>query len=127
MLAVPVAWAVSRTDMPWKGAHTGVTVSPDGKFLVTQMQEPALHGWRLDDMKHMRMTGYPTKVKSVSWSAKGRFLASAGANATYAWRLVTWIARPSTTPDRPAPGRSRISAASWSDWSSVVRTRNPPS
>ncbi len=76
-------------DMPWKGAHTGVTVSPDGKFLVTSMQEPALHGWRIADMKHMRMTGYPTKVKSLSWSAKGRFLASSGANAAILWPFLT--------------------------------------
>ncbi|MCE1238178.1 MAG: WD40 repeat domain-containing protein [Hyphomicrobiales bacterium] len=72
-------------DLPWKGAHTGVTASPDGRFLVTTMQEPALHGWRIDDMKHMRMTGYPQKVKSISWSAKGRFLATAGANAAILW------------------------------------------
>lgn len=76
-------------DMPWKGAHTGITTSPDGKFLVTTMQEPAMHGWRLDDMKHMRMTGYPTKVKSISWAAKGRFLASAGANAAILWPFLT--------------------------------------
>ncbi len=76
-------------DMPWKGAHTGITLSPDGRFLVTQMQEPALHGWRIEDMKHMRMTGYPTKVKSLSWSAKGRFLASSGANAAILWPFLT--------------------------------------
>lgn len=85
-------WVTAKgapVDMPWKGAHTGITVSPDGKFLVTQMQEPALHGWRIDDMKHMRMTGYPTKVKSLSWSAKGRFLASSGANAAILWPFLT--------------------------------------
>jgi WD40 repeat protein len=75
-------------DMPWKGAHNGITVSPDGKFLVTTMQEPAMHGWRLDDMKHMRMTGYPTKVKSISWASKGRFLASSGANAAILWPFL---------------------------------------
>ncbi|NLH80724.1 MAG: WD40 repeat domain-containing protein, partial [Phyllobacteriaceae bacterium] len=76
-------------DMPWKGAHTGITTSPDGRFLVTTMQEPALHGWRIDDMKHMRMTGYPLKVKSISWSAKGRFLATAGANAAILWPFLS--------------------------------------
>ena len=76
-------------DLPWKGAHTGIVASPDGKFLVTTMQEPALHGWRIDDMKHMRMTGYPAKVKSVSWSAKGRFLATSGAQAAILWPFFT--------------------------------------
>ena len=85
-------WVTAKgapVDMPWKGAHTGITTSPDGKFLVTTMQEPALHGWRIDDMKHMRMTGYPTKVKSISWSAKGRFLATSGANAAILWPFFT--------------------------------------
>ncbi|TBW40759.1 WD40 repeat domain-containing protein [Siculibacillus lacustris] len=76
-------------DLPWKGAHTGVVISPDGRFLVTTMQEPALHGWRIDDAKNMRMTGYPAKVKSVSWSAKGRFLATAGANAAILWPFLS--------------------------------------
>ncbi|MDR3375253.1 MAG: WD40 repeat domain-containing protein [Ancalomicrobiaceae bacterium] len=76
-------------DLPWKGAHTGVTVSPDGRFVVTTMQEPALHGWRIEDTKHMRMTGYPVKVKSISWSAKGKYLATSGATAAILWPFAT--------------------------------------
>ena len=49
------------------------------------MQENALHGWKLADGKHMRMTGYPAKVKSLSWSAKGKWLASSGAPAAILW------------------------------------------
>ncbi len=77
------------TDLEWKGAHTGVTFSPDGRFLVTTMQENALHGWKLDgkpgEPRHMRMTGYPTKVKSYSWSSKGKWLATSGAPAAIVW------------------------------------------
>jgi len=72
-------------ELEWAGAHTGITFSPDGNFLVTTMQENALHGWRLADGQHMRMTGYPVKVKSLSWSAKGRWLASSGAPAAIVW------------------------------------------
>jgi WD40 repeat protein len=72
-------------ELEWAGAHTGVTFSPDGNFLVTAMQENALHGWKLADGKHMRMAGYPAKVKSLSWSAKGRWLASSGAPAAIVW------------------------------------------
>ena len=35
--------------LEWKGSHLDATVSPDGRFLVTSMQENALHGWRLAD------------------------------------------------------------------------------
>lgn len=76
-------------DLDWKGAHTGVTFSPDGRFVVTTMQESALHGWKLDgkasETRHMRMTGYPAKVKSLSWSPKGKWLASSGAPAAIVW------------------------------------------
>ncbi len=97
-------------DMPWKGAHTGITTSPDGRFLVTTMQEPALHGWRIDDMKHMRMTGYPTKVKSISWAAKGRFLATAGANAAILWPFLSKDGPMGKAPLELAP-RDRIVTA----------------
>ena len=84
-----VATASPPVDLDWKGAHNGVTFSADGKFLVTQMQENALHGWKLDgkpgEARHMRMTGYPSKVKSLSWSAKGKWLASSGAPAAIVW------------------------------------------
>nr|WP_155197664.1 WD40 repeat domain-containing protein [Roseibium hamelinense] len=72
-------------EFSWKGAHLGASYSPDGKYLVTTMQENALHGWRLSDQQDMRMTGYPAKVKSWSWSVKGRYLATSGANAAILW------------------------------------------
>lgn len=73
------------TELSWKGAHLGISFSPDGKYLVTAMQENALHGWRLSDTQDMRMTGYPAKVKSWSWSQKGKHLATSGANAAILW------------------------------------------
>jgi WD40 repeat protein len=76
-------------DLDWKGAHNGVCFSPDGRFVVTTMQENALHGWRIEDGKHMRMTGYPAKIKSWSWSAKGRYLATSGAEAAIVWPFLT--------------------------------------
>jgi len=72
-------------ELSWKGAHLGVSFSPDGKYLVTAMQENALHGWRLTDAQDMRMTGYPAKVKSFSWSTKGKYLATSGANSAILW------------------------------------------
>ena len=72
-------------SLDWKGAHLAVAFSPDGRYVVTTMQENALHGWRLDNGKDMRMSGYPAKPRSLSWSAKGRYLASSGANAAILW------------------------------------------
>ncbi|MDE3177998.1 MAG: WD40 repeat domain-containing protein [Pseudomonadota bacterium] len=71
--------------MEWKGSHLDATVSPDGRFLVTTMQENALHGWRLGDGRNMRMTGYPGKTRSISWSHDGHWLATSGAEACVVW------------------------------------------
>jgi WD40 repeat protein len=74
--------------LEWKGAHLGVTVSPDAAYVVTAMQENALHGWRLADKRDMRMSGYPAKTKSLSWSAKGKYLATSGAPAAIVWPFL---------------------------------------
>ncbi len=84
-----VWFVASKSDNPrmleWKGSHTGVTVSPDGDAVVTAMQENALHGWRLSDGQHMRMSGYPAKTTSMSFSRTGKWLATSGAEAVVLW------------------------------------------
>lgn len=69
----------------WKGSHLSVTVSPDGRFLATSMQENALHAWRVADKKDMRMSGYSAKTRSLSWSFDGHWLATSGADAAVIW------------------------------------------
>ena len=71
--------------LEWKGSHLGVAYSPDGRFVVTTMQEPALHGWRVVDGAHMRMTGYPSRVKSFAFTADGKWLASSGSGEAVLW------------------------------------------
>ncbi|MGL4240670.1 MAG: WD40 repeat domain-containing protein, partial [Beijerinckiaceae bacterium] len=82
-------WFPNATAAPeqlvWKGSHIDVLVSADGRFVVTSMQENALHGWRLEDKAHMRMTGYPAKTRSMSWSHDGAWLATSGAEAAIIW------------------------------------------
>ena len=69
----------------WAGSHVGVAFSPDGKFLVSAMQENALHGWRLSDARDMRMGGYPSKVRSLAFLERGLWLATAGASGVVLW------------------------------------------
>jgi hypothetical protein len=83
-------WFVgAKEDKPrvleWKGSHAAVAVSPDGTHVVTAMQENALHGWRLADGQHMRMSGYPSKTRSLSFTARGRWLATSGADSVVVW------------------------------------------
>lgn len=71
--------------LKWPGSHLDLTVSPDGNFCVTAMQENALHGWRIADKKDMRMTGYPAKTRSFSFSHDGQWMATSGADACVVW------------------------------------------
>jgi WD40 repeat protein len=83
-------WFVAaKTDSPrrleWKGSHIAIAMHPDGEAVVSAMQENALHGWRLPDGQHMRMSGYPTKTTSMSFSKGGKWLASSGSDAMVLW------------------------------------------
>ena len=71
--------------LEWKGSHHHVAFSPNGQFLVTAMQEPTLHGWRVVDAKHMRMSGYSARVRSFAWTVGGKWLATAGSEQLVLW------------------------------------------
>jgi WD40 repeat protein len=94
--------------LEWAGSHLAVTFSPDNKFLVTAMHEPALHGWRLPDARHMRMTGYPGRVRSMSWSAGGKALATSGADAVIMWPFASKDGPMGKEPAMLAPLQARV-------------------
>src|SRR5882757_5933721 len=102
--------AATPEFLPWAGSHLGVTFSPDNKFLVTMMHESALHGWRLADNRHMRMTGYPGRVRSMSWSAGGKALATSGADMVIMWPFASKDGPMGKEPAMLAPLQARASA-----------------
>ena len=94
--------------LEWKGSHLDVTFSPDGKFLVTAMQEPALHAWRLADRKDMRMSGYSVKVRSMAWTAGGDWLATSGSEQLILWPFQSKDGPMGKTPKMLAPHEHRV-------------------
>src|SRR3954468_17414758 len=95
--------------LEWAGSHLGVVFSPDNKFLVTTMHEPTLHGWRLADNRHMRMSGYPGRVRSMSWSAGGKGLATSGADTVIVWPFTSKDGPMGKEPAMLAPLQARAS------------------
>src|SRR3569623_2641667 len=95
--------------LEWKGSHLGVMFSADNRFLVTAMPEPALHGWRLADAKHMRMTGYPGRGRSMSWSVGGKGLATSGADTVIIWPFASKDGPMGKEPAMLAPLQARVS------------------
>ncbi|MEH2481862.1 WD40 repeat protein [Nitrobacteraceae bacterium AZCC 2146] len=100
--------AANAEVLEWAGSHLAVTFSPDNKFLVTAMHEPALHGWRLADGKHMRMTGYPARVRSISWSAGGKALATSGADSVIVWPFGSKDGPMGKEPAMLAPLKAKV-------------------
>lgn len=73
----------------WAGSHLATTISPGADYIVTAMQEPGLHGWRISDKKDLRMAGYSAKTRSFSWDRRGRFLATSGAPCGVLWPFAS--------------------------------------
>jgi WD40 repeat protein len=96
--------------LEWKGSHLGVLFSADNRFLVTSMHEPALHGWRLADSRHMRMTGYPARVRSMSWSASGKMLATSGSDSAILWPFGSKDGPMGKEPAMLAPLQAKVTA-----------------
>jgi WD40 repeat protein len=72
----------------WAGPHTDVVTSPDGRFLITSMQDASLHGWRLEDGTDFRMPQYPQRPKSLSFLDQGKLMATSGAEVVVVWPFV---------------------------------------
>ncbi len=104
----PNASQAAPERLEWKGSHLGATISPDGRFLVTTMQEPMLHGWRLIDRQHMRMSGYAARVMSLGWTAGGRWLATSGSTQLILWPFHTKDGPTGKQPRLLAPAEPRV-------------------
>lgn len=73
------------TVLRFAGSHTATAFSPDGRYVVSAMQDNQVHGWRLADGKALNMGGYPAKVRSLSFMAGGALLATSGAAGAVVW------------------------------------------
>jgi WD40 repeat protein len=118
----PNAAGATPEKLEWKGSHLGATVSPDGRFLVTTMQEPMLHGWRLADRQHMRMAGYAARVTSLDWTPDGRWLATSGASQLILWPFQTKDGPMGKQPRLLAPSEQRIAVVACHPKQDIVAT-----
>jgi WD40 repeat protein len=104
----PNAAGAEPETLLWRGSHLAATFSPDGRFLITAMQEPTLHGWHLADRKDMRMQGYAARVRCLDWTADGKWLASSGATQLILWPFQSKSGPMGKTPHMIAPGAEQV-------------------
>lgn len=114
--------AAAPTKFEWKGSHLAVTISPDGKFLMTAMQESTLHGWRITDAKNMRMSGYSARVRSMNWTADRKFLATSGSEQLILWPFDGKDGPMGRQPTMLAPSSSRVAIVACHPKQPVVAT-----
>ena len=107
-------------SLEWKGSHRSVTVSPDGRFLITSMQEPTLHGWRIVDRKDLRMSGYGARVNSLDWSADGKWLATSGSTQLILWPFQAKDGPMGKTPQLWAPMEALVQVVACHPRESIV-------
>ncbi|KAB7770856.1 WD40 repeat domain-containing protein [Xanthomonas maliensis] len=80
-------WHASQ--LACRGSHLAVTWSPDGRFVLSSMQEGAMHGWRVADQLQIHIAGYARKVRQWCWLGDASWLASGGSNAAILWPFDT--------------------------------------
>jgi len=69
----------------WKGSILTVAWSPDGDYVATGNQDASVHFWYRKTAKDLEMSGYPTKVRELSWDATSRYLATGGSAIVIIW------------------------------------------
>ena len=90
------------------------------------MLEPTLHGRRVVDGKNMRMSGYATKVRSMSWSAGGKWLATSGADQLVMWPFAGKDGPMGKEPKLLAPSKSRVAVVACHPQHDIVAVVKAP-
>jgi WD40 repeat protein len=74
-----------RAHFEWRGSVLALAWSPDGKFIAGGAQDASVHFWHTKDGKDLEMTGYPQKVRELSWDATSTYLATGGGEQVTVW------------------------------------------
>src|SRR5262249_54425640 len=56
-----------------------------GRYIATGDQDSTVHFWIMKTGKDLQMSGYPTKVRELSWDSRGRYLATGGGPIPCVW------------------------------------------
>ncbi len=69
----------------WKGSMLVLAWSPNGQYVATGDQDSTVHFWIVLKGEDLMMSGYPTKVKELSWDSSSRYLATGGGPIPCVW------------------------------------------
>jgi len=72
-------------EFTWRGSVLSHLWTPNGALLATGDQDATVHYWNYASGHHLQMSGYPTKVRELSWDTTNRWMATGGG-----WMVSVW-------------------------------------
>jgi WD40 repeat protein len=69
----------------WRGSIVALAWSPDGNMIAGGGQDATVHFWYVNSGEDLQMSGYPSKVRELSWDATSRYLATGGGPIAVVW------------------------------------------
>jgi len=71
--------------LEWKGSPLKLAWSPEGRVFAHGNQDATVCFWTEGRREPLQMSGFPTKVRELSWDHTGRYLATGGSAAVCIW------------------------------------------
>jgi WD40 repeat protein len=102
----------ATTHWPFKGSPLKLSWSPNGAMLAHGNQDASVHFRYADDGRELHMSGYPTKVRELSWDFRGRYLATGGGPGACIWDC-TGRGPEGSTPRILEGHAGNLSAVAW--------------
>ena len=83
-------WDCRNNEMPranfaWQGSMLTLAWSPNGEYIAAGGQDCSVHFWLMKTGEDLQMSGYPVKVRELSWDASSRYLATGGGATPCVW------------------------------------------
>ncbi len=75
----------SVRELVWQGSSLALAWSPNGKYLATGDQDSSVHFWIVRSGRDLQMSGYPRKVRELSWHHSSRYLVTGGGHYPCIW------------------------------------------
>jgi len=72
-------------ELRWKGSSLVLAWSPNAKYLATGDQDSSVHFWIVRSGRDLQMSGYPRKVRELTWHHSSRYLATGGGHYPCIW------------------------------------------
>jgi WD40 repeat protein/tRNA A-37 threonylcarbamoyl transferase component Bud32 len=88
-------WELCRSDEAFTlGYHsntvTAVTISPDGRFVVSASHDHSIQVWNLANRSRLAVLDFGSSVVSSAYSPSGEFFAAGGVGTLKLWRAKTF-------------------------------------